>query len=342
MSPAPAAARPRRRLRRVLAALVLAAGAAGVGYAVGPRRVLDPAAAPDPRLPDEPAAVAAAIAAREAEVAGVRSGCAARVAWRGGAPARASAAVVYLHGFSATRQETAPFAAELAAALDANLYEARLRGHGRDGAALGAARGEEWLADALEAAAVGARLGRRVVLVGCSTGATLAAWVAASGRAPELAAVVLISPNFGVRHPAGGLLAGPWGRQLARLVEGEERAFRPHNAEQAAFWTTRYPTGAVVEMAALVDLVDRTDLGRLTAPTLVVYSPADRVVEPARVEARFAELGARSKRLVPFTGAEDPASHVLAGRVLSPDATDALVELAAAFCRPHVEGTPGG
>ena len=38
------------------------------------------------------------------------------------------------------------------------------------------------------------RLGERVVVVGCSTGGTLATWLAASGA--DLAALVLISPNY--------------------------------------------------------------------------------------------------------------------------------------------------
>jgi hypothetical protein len=38
--------------------------------------------------------------------------------------------VVALHGFSATRQETAPLAEIVASRLGANLFEARLAGHG--------------------------------------------------------------------------------------------------------------------------------------------------------------------------------------------------------------------
>ena len=40
-------------------------------------------------------------------------------------------AIVYLHGFSATRQELAPMLDRLADALGANLFETRLAGHGR-------------------------------------------------------------------------------------------------------------------------------------------------------------------------------------------------------------------
>jgi esterase/lipase len=45
-------------------------------------------------------------------------------------------AIVYLHGFSATRQETAPLSDLVAAQLGAYLYYTRLAGHGRGGEAM--------------------------------------------------------------------------------------------------------------------------------------------------------------------------------------------------------------
>ena len=56
-------------------------------------------------------------------------------------------AVVYIHGFSASRMETAPLADTIATALGANLFYARLAGHGRGGAAMGEPSVQDWLAD---------------------------------------------------------------------------------------------------------------------------------------------------------------------------------------------------
>ena len=131
---------------------------------------------------------------------------------------RTPLAVVYLHGFSATRQETAPFSARLARALGANLFEARLRGHGRSEAAMAEGTVEAWLEDGVEALAIGRRLGERVVLVGCSTGAALATWMLANGHDQDVAGLVLFSPNFGTRHRGASLLTGPWGTQIAWAV----------------------------------------------------------------------------------------------------------------------------
>ncbi len=57
-----------------------------------------------------------------------------------------------------------PVISHLGADLGANVFFTRLAGHGRDGAAMAEATVEDWLADAVEALAVGARLGDRVVL----------------------------------------------------------------------------------------------------------------------------------------------------------------------------------
>ena len=98
-----------------------------------------------------------------------------RVRWfEGRQGERTETAVIYLHGFSATRQEVAPLGEQLADELQANLFETRLAGHGRETGALANVSAEDWMADAAEALAVGRRLGDRLVVVGTSTGATLA------------------------------------------------------------------------------------------------------------------------------------------------------------------------
>jgi pimeloyl-ACP methyl ester carboxylesterase len=82
-------------------------------------------------------------------------------------------AVVYLHGFSATRQAFAPAAELVADALGANLFETRLAGHGRVSEPMADFHAEDWLDDAAEALTIGTRIGRKVVVIGTSTGADL-------------------------------------------------------------------------------------------------------------------------------------------------------------------------
>jgi len=69
--------------------------------------------------------------------------------------------IVYLHGFSATRQEIAPVGAMIADALGANLFETRLAGHGQQQNALQGVRAEDWIKDAVEALSIGAIIGEQ-------------------------------------------------------------------------------------------------------------------------------------------------------------------------------------
>ncbi|MGE0709699.1 MAG: alpha/beta hydrolase [Planctomycetota bacterium] len=322
-----------RRRKLLLSTVALALLALGLGYALGPRRRVDTRLSA-PALPED---LERYVREREAAYPDIVPGCAATIARV--ASGRTPLAVVYLHGFSATRQETAPLTERVATALGANRFEARLAGHGRGGAALGAATVEAWLRDGAEALAIGCRLGRRVVVIACSTGGSLATWLLANGHAQDVAALVLISPNFGPRHPASSLLAGPWGLQLAHLLVGEERSWEPWNEPQGRFWTTRYPTRVLVEMQALVELAKAADLSTFGTPLLMIHSPDDQVLDPRPMVLRFHDAASAPKQRLEFRGDGDPSHHVLAGDVLSPGSTDELAGKIVEFVRA-LEATP--
>jgi hypothetical protein len=72
-----------------------------------------------------------------------------RIRWyQGSSNIKTPYSVVYFHGFSATRQEIAPVGDLVADALQANLFETRLTGHGQRRNALVGVRAEDWLDDA--------------------------------------------------------------------------------------------------------------------------------------------------------------------------------------------------
>ena len=242
------------------------------------------------------------------------------VIWRGQPGKRTALAVVYIHGFSATRMEVSPLCDSLASTLKANLFYTRLAGHGRAGEALGEVRAEDWLADAVEAIEVGKAIGDQIVLVGNSTGATLAAWLLTTPASDHIAATVLMSPNFGPRDSRTQILLWPWGGLIAEMIEGESRSWKPHNAEQARYWTTTYPTRALLPMMGLVDLVFGEDFSVVRTPALFLYSPKDMVVDAERVKSVYEDWGSTQKQIVEVES-EDPSGHILAGRIMSPATT---------------------
>jgi hypothetical protein len=67
------------------------------------------------------------------------------------------------------------------------------------------------------------------------------------------------------------------------------------------------------QLVRLVKDVAAIDKSAIGVPTLMIYSPADRVIDPAAVADAFAEWGGERKRLVAFERSGDPSQHVLAG-----------------------------
>ncbi len=314
------------------AALTLAA------FLLGPRAQVDESVL-SVDLGDDPAAF---LAAEEAAVRGLRPGDGKEIVWADAeSRERTPLALVYVHGFSADRHEIDPVPQRVAEALGINLFFTRLTGHGRDGAAMAEATAGAWLQDIEEALTVGTVIGERVIVLGTSTGGTLALWAAAQERWQEhLRALVLISPNLKVRDRNARLLLWPWGGVAARFVLGRERCFEPINTGQARHWTTCYPTEALLPMMALVERARTLDLRDATTPALVLYSPKDDVVDPLATERAFGRYGAHVERRV-VTGGEDPSNHVLAGDLLSPGSTDAVVDMILGFLERSA-GTPEG
>jgi hypothetical protein len=139
--------------------------------------------------------------------------------------------------------------------------------------------------------------------------------------------VVLVSPNYRLADPvAQALLDAPFIESWGTLVAGAERGFEPHSADQAAWWTTSYPTAALYPMAALMRHVRALDPGTAQVPALFVIAPDDRVVDAATAAGWAAGWRPPAAVFQPaLTAADDPWAHVIAGRIMSPGQTAPVV-----------------
>ena len=228
-------------------------------------------------------------------------------------------AIVYLHGFSATRQEIAPVSELIADELEANLFETRLAGHGHGAEALVGVTAEDWLADAVESLAIGTLLGERLIVIGTSTGATLALAISSHELFANVDSLVMLSPNFAPRDRMAELLVWPGGPQLARLLLGETRSWTAANDLQQQYWSTSYPVSALVEMMRLVELV-RTQLPlELEASVMTMFSPEDQVVSIDQLRTSIARIDSPRVQTTEIPNSGDPANHVLAGNILAPE-----------------------
>jgi len=314
------------RILRILLAIVAFLVLVGAGFwFLAPREPVDTTVTFDPgSIGNDPDAY---LASKEADIPNLRPDAHKEIVWAYPlSRAKTPLSVVYVHGFSATKAETRPLADKVAKALGANLFYTRLTGHGRDGAAMEQTSVNDWINDLAEAVAIGRKIGNRVLIIATSTGGTLTTLgTSVPGLMDGVEGIVLISPNFGLRDRWAFLLDMPFARDILPRVGGQTYGFEPVNKGQAENWTTSYPIGALVPMAALIRAVRHIDLSDIKLPLLVLYSQNDAIVDPNATEAVIARWGGPHQVVdVPISG--DPANHVIAGDILSPQTTDELAE----------------
>jgi alpha-beta hydrolase superfamily lysophospholipase len=136
------------------------------------------------------------------------------------------------------------------------------------------------------------------------------------GDQSKIAALILLSPNFGIEDRRAAFISGPLGPWLARLIIGKEYSFKPASSGHAAFWTTQYPSQAVVALMNLVNHARSLELRNLKIPTLVIYTDTDTVVDTKAIQDRFAQIGATQKLIVNLPEA---TRHELTGDALAPE-----------------------
>ncbi len=287
---------------------------------------------PDQGFTPMPADLQSWLAARET---GIRPEVASYLQWAGQPGQVTDLAILYIHGFSASPAELRPLPEQVAHDLGANLLAIRLTGHGTDGTDLAAATAQDWWRDLGQGLDATRRLGRRVVVMGMSTGATLAALAAHDEQMGRMMdGVVLISPNFRLRARTARLLDLPFARSIIRLVGNPERCFVTRNDRHRDRWTSCYPLSATLAVGTLLRQARRGGFDGARAPALFIWSDADRIVDHAASARIAAEWGGAAMVLKVGPGPEDdPDAHVIAGEALSPGLTPKLTAAIADWIR---------
>ena len=270
---------------------------------------------------------------RESKFNDIRQGLNKQIIWHGERGEQTDIAIVYLHGFSASLGEVRPVPDLVAKALGANLYYTRLKGHGRTAAAMAEANADDWLNDAAEALAIGARLGKKLIVISTSMGASLISYLHA--HKPEwgdmIAGQVMVSPNFGLADPTSALLSFPFARQFVPLILGPMRGQASSNALIQQTWTIPHATSALMPLARLTKEANAAPVENIDGPTLVFRSLKDKTVSPKATANAINRLGGTVEQvLIDQSGHRN--HHVLAGDALSPRTnglvTNAIIEWA--------------
>ena len=254
----------------------------------------------------------------------IKPGNEAEIIWADSTHQQTEYAVVYLHGFSASKIEGNPVYLNLAKKLKANLYLARLADHGIDTIA----PMQYFTADRLwetskQAYAIGKKLGKKVILVGTSTGGTVALKLAATY--PQINSLILLSPNIAINDKNAWMLNDPWGLQIARKVLGsDERTVDGRTLEYKKYWYTNYRIESLVELQEFVETtMTKSVFQKVKQPVLMLYyykneTEQDPVVRVDAMLKMFDELGTpielKKKIAIPNAG-----NHVLGSYLTSKD-----------------------
>lgn len=234
-------------------------------------------------------------------------------------------AIVYLHGFSASQAEGAPIHTNIAKEFGCNLYLSRLAEHGIDTVEdmINLTPDKYW-ESAKVALAIGKQLGRKVILMGTSTGASLALQLAATYPG-DIAALILMSPNIAIHDPRSWLLNKPWGLQIARMVTGSHyETAADTTALYKKYWYYRYPLEAAVQLEEMLATSMKPEIfAKVRQPVLMLYyyrdaTHQDQVVSIPAALKMFEELGTprgeKIKESVPYAG-----DHVIGSYIKSKD-----------------------
>ncbi len=309
---------------RFLKILLVVLLALTVAYLLGPHPATPVYAVSLPVVPATGDSLEKYIAAGEAQHK-IKPNNEARIVWANDSLKQKTAyAIVYLHGFSASQEEGNPVHRDIAKAFGCNLYLSRLSQHGIDTSdALVNMTADNLWESAKQAYAIGKQLGNKVILMGTSTGGTLALQLAATY--PEIAGLVLYSPNIAINDPNAWILNNPWGLQVARMVKGSKFNTATRNSpDYKQYWNYQYRLEATTQLEEeLETTMIKTLFEKVKQPTLTLYyykdeKNQDPVVKVSAMKEMMQQLGtpADQKKMVPIPEA---GSHVLASPIQSKD-----------------------
>lgn len=303
-----------------------------------PRPTLDPTP-PKSGIPDhmDPEELERWLIDYENSHGNVIEGAEATIRWAD-KPAVTDLCIVYVHGFSASRQETAPVTDRIAEKIGANVLYMRLAGHGLESNGMNEPA-EAWLQNMIDGWEIASRIGRKVVFVATSTGAPLSLWLSHHVLNPELIhAFVFLSPNFKIRHAIKHFLTLPWSRTWLPLLVGKELSSEPENEKAGRYWTHRYATRAVIEMQKVIDWLSRSPVESRNIPLVTLYMEDDPTIDHNEVIVFHETWDAEHKRLHQVTIDADNPQHVFAGDMTAPHRNDWAVEV----CTDFLESIPPG
>lgn len=260
----------------------------------------------------------------------LKPGADAKILWSSKSREKTPLSMVYLHGFRASRGEGYPVHEKVAKKFGFNLFLARLEEHGlKTDQPLRHLTEEKLLDSARFALEVGRRIGEKVILMGTSTGGSLALYLAArSSLKPYIEGLVLYSPLIDFYGSREQLLTRRCFRRLLSFFPGEDHIMQKHQNTDTEnlIWYNTYALQGALALGALVDHYMKPALFKeISCPVFVGYYyknilEQDKVVSVSAIRKMIRATRAHS---VNFSNAK---THVICNSFLSPAVKEVIAQ----------------
>ncbi|GAB4220618.1 MAG: alpha/beta hydrolase [Spirochaetota bacterium] len=183
-------------------------------------------------------------------------------------------AMLYIHGYGASRGEGEYVIDTIAKKLKYNTYYLRLPGHGTNMDDHKNTEYYQLLDTAIEAAQMTKLLGDKLVIIGTSMGGAIATYIAAEH--PDIPdAVILVSPFYRFANPVGNaLLFRPFFKTVLLFAKYRERhdPYDDPNDNWTMYWYAKNYWASLHSLLDMSDLIARDDVYRkVSCPVLLLY-----------------------------------------------------------------------
>jgi len=279
-------------------------------------------------LPSDPSALDDWLQQQEDSVPKLKNSARASIIWANPEKKKPTDfALVYLHGFKASHPEGDPIHKEVARHFGWNLFLSRLAGHGLDV--------DKPLLDfkpgllersAEEALIIGKELGKKIILMGTSTGGSLSLYLASDSQLNRsIEALILYSPLVKFYSYNHLLLGNRTGRTLLKMIPGRHYMVKSESGvspKEKEIWYDSYAMQGALSLGKFVQETMTSSLfENIRIPTFTGYyyrnkKRQDKVVSVKAIKYMYERLGTPKPRKI-LKNYPKAGTHVISSGLLS-------------------------
>lgn len=235
--------------------------------------------------------------------------------------------ILYFSGFTAGTEEIFPIVETIADQLGVLALFHRHPAHGGDPRLMTKVQAEDYVLAARESYHLAREWGRKVIVIGTSTGAALGFDLAFK---ESLHSLIMISPNFRLRDWRAEYCRGPLGRLIVRSVLGKWIHVQRESDEITHRWIRHYPTMALSSLVNLTAIMASNSPKQIPIRCLAFFADQDPTIDS---QFGMSHLQDVSKIEIICIHSR---KHVLAGQWSAPENISFVVDKVLAFLKDQM------